>query len=109
MLNPNHPTNKKNPFLYRIKTREKIEVKGELFRIGREKTFVNYCISNNDAVSSSHAYIAFKNNKYYLVDTNSTNHTYLNYNNTPIPSNVETELSDGDKILFADEEFEFKF
>jgi len=105
VLNPNIPT-KKKAYLYRVKTRERIEITNEIFRIGRDGTYVDYCISDNTAISSSHAYIILKNNHYYIIDTNSTNHTYIN--NMTIPSNVETEITNNNRICFADEEFEFK-
>ena len=41
-----------------------------------------------------------------LVDTNSTNHTYVN--GGMIQSNVETKLSHGTKIRLANEDFEFR-
>ena len=44
--------------------------------------------------------------EYFVVDTNSTNHTYVN--GALIQSNVETNITNGTKIRFANEDFEFK-
>ncbi len=106
VLNPSMQRKNRTAYLYRISTHENIEIKSSMFRIGREATFVNYCISNNSAISGSHAYITLKDDKYFLIDTNSTNKTYVN--NMMLQSNVETEINSGDKIRFANEEFEFK-
>ena len=76
-----------------------------VFRIGKEKSYVDYCIADNKAISRSHANVIFKNGKYYVVDTNSTNHTYVN--GKILPSNMEMEIAHGMKIRLADEEFEF--
>ena len=46
-----------------------------------------------------------KEAKYYVVDTNSTNHTYIN--GAMIPCNQEIEIMSGDKLRLANEEFEF--
>ncbi len=106
VLNPAMQKARRQAYLYRISTHENIEITSSMFKIGREATFVNYCISNNPAISGSHAYIMNKDNTYFLIDTNSTNRTYLN--NLMIQSGIEVEIHSGDKIRFADEEFEFK-
>ena len=77
-----------------------------IFRIGKEKSYVDYFVGDNTAVSRSHANIITREGKYYIVDTNSTNHTYVN--GEMIQSNVETPLTHGTKIRLANEEFEFK-
>ena len=93
------------PYLLRCKTGEKIPLNKPVFRIGKEKSYVDYCIADNKAISRSHANVIFKNGKYYVVDTNSTNHTYVN--GKILPSNMEMEIAHGMKIRLADEEFEF--
>ena len=94
------------PMLYRTKTNEKIVLDKPVFRIGKEKSYVDYFIGDNTAISRSHANILTKENEYYIVDTNSTNHTYVN--GIMIQSNVETKLTHGTKIQLANEEFEFR-
>ena len=94
------------PILLRIKNGERIALDKPVFRIGKEKSYVDYFISDNTAVSRSHANIIIKDNKFYIVDTNSTNHTYLN--GIMLQSNIETQIEHGSKIRIANEEFEFK-
>ena len=93
------------PYLIRTKNKERINLNKEVIRIGKEKSFVDYFIGDNSAISRSHANIVTKNGKVYIVDTNSTNHTYVN--ESIIQSNVEIELKNGDSIKLANEYFEF--
>lgn len=44
--------------------------------------------------------------KYYVVDTNSTNHTYVN--GQLLQSNIETEIAHGAVVRLANEDFEFR-
>mgnify|MGYP001190204754 CR=1 FL=1 len=90
------------PYLLRIKNNERIELNKPVFRIG---SYVDYFVSDNTAVSRSHANIINKDNEFYIVDTNSTNHTYVN--GSMIQSNVETKIEHGTKIRLANEDFEF--
>ena len=94
------------PYLIRAKNNEKIPLNKPVFRIGKEKSYVDYFIGDNTAISRSHANIVNHNGVFFVVDTNSTNHTYVN--GTMIQSNVETELTSGSRIRLANEEFEFK-
>ena len=94
------------PHLIRTKNNERINLNKPVFRIGKEKSYVDYFVSDNTAVSRSHANIISRDGQYFIVDTNSTNHTYVN--GGMIQSNVETPLSHGAKIRLANEDFEFK-
>jgi len=94
------------PYLIRVKNNERIELNKPVFRIGKEKSYVDYFISDNTAISRSHANVISRDGEYFVVDTNSTNHTYVN--GMMIQSNVETKIADGAKIRLANEEFEFK-
>lgn len=94
------------PHLIRIKNNEKIMLNKPVFRIGKEKSYVDYFIGDNTAVSRSHANVITREGQYFIVDTNSTNHTFVN--GTMIQSNVETEITHGDKIRLGNEDFEFK-
>ena len=94
-----------SPYLLRLKNNERIQLSKPVFRIGKERSYVDYFISDNTAVSRSHANILIKGTEFYIVDTNSTNHTYVNGN--MIQSNVETKLEHGSKVRLANEEFEF--
>ena len=95
-----------NPYLIRIKNNEKIMVNKPIFRIGKERSYVDYFIGDNTAVSRSHANVISRDGEYFVMDTNSTNHTYLN--GVMLQSNVETKIKHSDKIRIANEEFEFK-
>lgn len=94
------------PHLIRTKNGEKIYINKPFFRIGKEKSYVDYFIGDNTAVSRSHANIVTNNDKFFIVDTNSTNHTFVN--GSMIQSNIETPISHGDKIRLGNEEFEFR-
>lgn len=93
------------PYLLRVKNNERIPINKPSFRIGKERSFVDYFIADNTAISRSHANILNRDGEYYIVDTNSTNHTYVN--GVMIRSNVETKLTHGAKITLANESFEF--
>lgn len=96
----------RKPYLVRTKNNEKIAVDKVVFRIGKEKNYVDYFIADNTAVSRSHANIITRDGAYFVMDTNSTNHTYVN--GIIIGSNMENPIVDGDKIRFANEEFTFQ-
>ena len=99
-------TPKVNPYLIRAKNNEKIPLNKPVFRIGKERSYVDYFIGDNTAISRSHANIVSRDGEFYVVDTNSTNHTYVN--GTMIHSNVETKLENNDRIKLANEEFDFR-
>lgn len=95
-----------NPHLIRQKTSEQILLNKPVFRIGKEKSYVDYFIGDNTAISRSHANIVIRENEYYVVDTNSTNHTFVN--GSMIQSNMEIAIAHGDKLRLSNEEFEFR-
>lgn len=94
------------PNLYRTSTREDISVNKPVFRLGKEKSYVDYFVTNNPAVSRSHADIIARNNRYFIKDLNSKNRTYIN--SRPIEVQTEVELYDGDRIRLGNEEFIFR-
>ena len=95
----------KRPYLLRIRTNETIPINESIFKIGKEKSYVNYFLNDNPTVSRSHADIVKLGDKYHIIDNNSTNHTYLNGH--IIRSNAEVPLDDGAQIMLGNEEFEF--
>ena len=95
------------PYLIRSKNNEKILIDKPVFRIGKERSYVDYFIGDNSAISRSHANIINHDGEYFIMDTNSTNHTYIN--GGMLQSMVETKISNGTKIRLANEDFEFKF
>lgn len=92
--------------LRRIKNNQTMQIKKDVLHIGREITYADFVIGDNGAISKSHADIICRDKKYFLKDTNSLNHTYLN--GEMLTSNIEYELRSGDSILIANEEFEFR-
>ncbi len=94
------------PHLIRIKNNEKIPINKPRYRIGKERSYVDYFIGDNTAISRSHADIINNGGRYTIVDMNSTNHTYVN--NEMIQSGTEVELKHGDKLRLANEDFEFR-
>lgn len=97
--------NSKNmPYLIRTANQEKIYINKDIFKIGKEKDYADYYINNN-AISHKHAYILRRDKDYFVVDTNSKNHTFVDGNR--IQSNMEVKLVDGTIVCFAKEEYEF--
>ncbi len=92
--------------LVQKKSGKRIAVDKLLFRIGTERSFVDFWVSDNSAVSHSHADIINHDGNYFVRDNNSTNHTYVN--GQMIPSNQECPLSDGFQITLGNEIFEFE-
>lgn len=73
------------------------------FRIGRDPSAVDYIINDNTAVGRQHADLLLHDGACYVVDLNSTNHTYLN--GEPLNPGTEYPLQDGDEILLGNEAF----
>lgn len=101
-----------NPQLTRLSTMETAVINKPVFRIGKERSCVDFCITENTAISRSHADFIIKNGRCYIVDLSSTNGTFLDdgsgYNRAIQPGN-EVEVMDGNKITMADEVFLFSW
>lgn len=93
------------PSLFRVLTEEKICINKPVFRLGKERSYVDYFVTNNNAVSRSHADIITRGNKYFVIDLNSKNHTYIN--DQIIAVQYETEICDEDRLKLGNEEFIF--
>lgn len=93
------------PYLIREKSQEKISVDKPSFRIGKERKYCDYFVSDNNAVSRSHADIITRGERYYIIDLNSTNRTYVD--GRAIPVQQEMEIFSGTKLRLANEEFVF--
>lgn len=93
------------PYLIRKNTFDRIDINKPVFRIGKEKSYVDYFIGDNNTISRLHADIISRDNRYYLKDNNSTNHSYIN--GTMVQGNQEAELFDGAVITLSNEDFEF--
>ena len=73
--------------------------------MGKVKSYADYFVSNNNAVSRSHADIITRGQRVFVIDLNSKNKTYIN--DLPIPVQQETEIFNGDRLRLANEEFIF--
>lgn len=93
------------PTLVRVRTGETITVNMPVFRIGRERGNVEYCIADNLAISRAHADIITRGDRYFVEDQNADNKTYLN--GRMIPSLNEIEIINGDHLKLANEDFVF--
>lgn len=91
------------PYLLRVKNNEKIELIKEKITIGKEADFVDYVIQDNATISRCHAVLFLRGEQAYIMDMNSSNHTYVN--GGMITSNQETALHDQDHIKLSNEEF----
>lgn len=93
------------PKLYRVVTDETIIIDKAVFRIGKEKSYADYFVSNNGAVSRNHCDIIVRGTRYFVMDLNSKNRTFIN--DHVIDVRQETEIFDGDRLRLANEEFIF--
>ena len=91
------------PYLLRSSNQETVILSKPVFRIGKDRDFVDYCIADNSAISRRHANFMLRNGDIFIIDTNSTNHTYVN--GVMIRSNTEVKLTHGDEIRLANEDF----
>lgn len=92
--------------LVRIKTGEQIRIYQDSFVIGRGKESVDYQILGNPSIGRKHVKILFLNDKFYIEDLNSKNHTYIN--RKIISSGCRVEIKKGDRICLSNEEFVFE-
>lgn len=95
------------PYLTRMKNKEQIVINKPIFRIGKERSYVDYFIGDNPAISRSHANIITRDDGYYIEDTNSTNHTYVN--GQLIVSGSQVKLERNTQICLGNEEFLFNY
>lgn len=93
------------PYLIRKSSFDRTDINKPVFRIGKERSYVDCFVANNNAISRIHADIITKNNSFFVKDENSTNGTYVNGNR--LSPKEEVQVFDGDIITFANEEFEF--
>lgn len=93
-------------FMVRKKNNERITISKQVFKIGKERRRVDYCISDNSNVSRAHADVIYKNGAFYIVDNNTTNGTTVN--GASLGGGQERRLNNGDVVRLADEEFTFQ-
>lgn len=92
--------------LTRVRTRQTVTINQELFHIGSDAGFADFYVSDNKKVSAIHADIVAEGGTYYIIDKNSKNHTFVN--NEQVITGTKIPLNSGDRILLANEEFEFR-
>lgn len=92
-------------YLLRISTDEKIRVSKAIFRIGKNKRYVDYAIEDNPAISSIHADIVLREGHCYFYDNHSTNKSYVE--DKRVLPDKEMEIYVGSRVRLANEEFMF--
>ena len=96
---------KKYPTLTRRATGITVNIDRPVFRIGKERDRVDFCITENRTVSRVHATIYTRDGSCFIEDNNSTNKTYIN--GTAVLPDREIKLKNGDVLTLSNEEFDF--
>lgn len=99
------PVNYHFASLTRQVTGEKIELGKPSFVLGKNPEKSDYAVADNTNISRVHAVITMRNGRYYVMDQNSTNGTFIN--GRIIKAGQETEILPGDGLMLANEEFIF--
>lgn len=94
-----------NAWLIRKKTGEKFHITKTKTKIGKRAAVVDVYIRENKTISREHCMISFESGEYFLEDTESLNHTYLN--SRELTPNVPEKLENHSEIQMSDELFEF--
>ena len=89
--------------LTRVKNGQTMVMEQDILRIGASSGYVDFYIGDNRTVSRTHADILMQDQRVYIRDNNSRNHTYVN--GTLVPAGELVPLSDNDRIRLSDEEF----
>lgn len=93
------------PRLIRLRTEEDLSVDKPIFKIGTDQRFCDFIICDNNYISRRHADIVTRDDRYFIVDRNSTNKTFVE--GRVIPSEKEVEIFNGTQIRLANEDFIF--
>lgn len=91
--------------LIRLDNNEMIIIDKPVYRIGREKSHVDYCIPNS-VISRCHCNIISRTDGFYLLDCHSTNRTYIN--GVCLVLATEVLLHHGDEVRLANLYFRFE-
>lgn len=92
--------------LIRMDSLQEIAITNVIFKIGKHVAEVDYAIENNTSVSRHHADIMRKGKEFFILDNNSTNHTFVN--GEQIVSGQYVPIKAGDIIRLSDVEFRFE-
>lgn len=82
---------------------EEFRITEPLFLVGKKREAVDGFIGR-DTISRVHSRLFLKNGRLFIVDANSTNGTCVN--GVALDAGEEVEIFQGDRILFADVEYE---
>lgn len=80
-------------------------MKNSAWSIGRTSADCTHILLDNDTISGNHATLNYQNGKYYLIDNNSLNGTFLIYNNEKIYLNQHYEVRLDDELYFGDKRY----
>ncbi len=94
------------PTFCRMSTNEKIYIRKAVFRIGKDRKYVDYAVVDNDLISRKHVDIISRDSHFFVMDLKSKNRTRVN--GQVIPEQCEVEIFDKDRITLANEEFIFE-
>lgn len=101
---------KKNEAIYakliRLDTMQEIPISNVIFRIGKNIGDMDYIIENNTSISRHHADIMRKGNEFFILDNNSTNHTFVN--EEQVMPGKYVSIKSGDIIRMSDINFRFE-
>lgn len=104
--NNSTPVEKGRAYLFHKNANKVVEISKTYFGIGKLPREMDYVIKDNIAISKKHAAIVYKNDIFYIVDTYSTNHVYLN--GRILEPGKEVVIKNNDVIRLANEEFVFE-
>lgn len=91
-------------YLVRQSNNERVVLNKSVFRMGKEKMLVDYCLDNAN-ISRLHVKFSQIANMFYVKDLHSTNGTYIN--SEKLNPNKAYRIVHGDHIRLANEEFIF--
>ena len=91
--------------LVRLRDQKAVRITKKQFTIGKAAEGVDYHVDGNPAVSRRHAEIDYRDGSFYIVDTNSTNHVYVD--DRMIPPGMPVRITDGTGIRLGNEMFQF--
>ena len=99
------PAEQSAPKLVRRSNGETVVLSKPVFKLGKERAKVDFCVTGNKTVSRVHATIYVRNGECFVQDNNSTNRTFIN--GEPVAVQTEIKLNKGDVLKLSNEEFDF--
>ena len=94
------------PWLIQLRTGKEHPIQRMPYRIGKEPSYVDFCVAGNAAVSRSHADIHQDEAGYWITDNNSKNHTFMD--GRCLTPGQPYPLIPGTHFFLANEEFIFE-